>query len=116
MDTPVTSAAPHKSVTPRGSSGPGPGELDPFAHALLSAMLSFKQGDFSVRLPSDFTGVNGKIADAFNDIAAAQRDAARARRRAVTHAVGKEGKLKQRMYVAGRRRAAGPTKSRRSTR
>ncbi len=100
MDTPVTSAAPHKSVNPRGPSGPAPGELDPFAHALLSAMLSFKQGDFSVRLSSAFTGVNGKIADAFNDIALLSETRVRETSR-VTHAVGKEGKLKQRMHVAG---------------
>ena len=100
MDTPVTSPAAKKSVTPRGPSGPPPGELDPFAHALLSAMLSFKQGDFSVRLSSSLTGVNGKIADAFNDIALLSETRARETSR-VTHAVGKEGKLKQRMHVAG---------------
>ncbi len=100
MDTPVTSAAARKSVHPEGLSGPAPGELDPFSHALLSAMLSFKQGDFSARLPSALTGVNGKIADAFNDIALLSETRARETSR-VTHAVGKEGKLKQRMHVAG---------------
>ena len=101
MDTPLTSPVAKKSVTARGPSGPPPGELDHFAHALLSAMLSFKQGDFSVRLSSSLTGVNGKIADAFNDIALLSETRARETSR-VTHAVGKEGKLKQRMHVAGR--------------
>ncbi|MFL6279106.1 MAG: HAMP domain-containing protein, partial [Vicinamibacterales bacterium] len=63
-------------------------------------MLAFKQGDFSVRLPNDLTGVNGKIADAFNDIALVSERRAHETAR-VTRAVGKEGKLKQRMTLAG---------------
>jgi HAMP domain-containing protein/CheY-like chemotaxis protein/signal transduction histidine kinase len=78
----------------------GTGEPDDFSRALLAAMLSFKQGDFSARMPSDLTGLNGKIADAFNDIAIVSERRARETAR-VTHAVGKEGKLKQRMSVAG---------------
>jgi len=100
MDTPVTSLpAARKSPASRASDA-GSGELDQFSHALLSAMLSFKQGDFSVRLPSSLTGVDGKIADAFNDIALLSERRAR-ETSLVTHAVGKEGKLKQRMNVAG---------------
>ena len=53
-----------------------------------------------MRLPSDLTGVDGKIADAFNDIAAVSERRARETAR-VSHAVGKEGKLKQRMTVPG---------------
>src|SRR5436190_19757088 len=82
---------------------PLPGRLttdDEFAKHLLSAMLAFREGEFAVRLPSDLTGVNGKIADAFNDIAAVSERRARETRR-VSTAVGKEGKLKQRMQVAG---------------
>ena len=75
-------------------------EPDPFSRALLSAMLAFKEGDFSVRMPADLTGLNGKIADAFNDIAMVSQRRAQETSR-VTHAVGKEGKLKQRMTVAG---------------
>src|SRR5262245_32180442 len=38
---------------------------------LLSALQQMRDGDFSVRLPGNWTGVGGKIADAFNEIAAA---------------------------------------------
>ena len=71
MDKPITSSASTLEPAPaRGhTAGPGAGELDQFSQSLLSAMLSFKQGDFSVRMPSSLTGINGKIADAFNDIA-----------------------------------------------
>src|SRR5207245_257700 len=35
---------------------------------LLSSLLAFKRGDFSARLPIDLDGVDGKIADTFNDV------------------------------------------------
>src|SRR4051794_31345600 len=35
---------------------------------LLSALSAFRRGDFSVRLPDDWTGLAGKIADTFNDV------------------------------------------------
>src|SRR5215471_14825795 len=73
---------------------------DVFSGELLAALLSLRDGDFSVRLPSDLTGVNGKIADAFNDIAAVSSRRARETSR-VSRVVGKEGKVKQRMSVPG---------------
>src|ERR1700748_1152022 len=35
---------------------------------LLAALAAFKRGDFSVRLPDEWTGLAGKIADTFNDV------------------------------------------------
>jgi HAMP domain-containing protein/signal transduction histidine kinase/DNA-binding response OmpR family regulator len=73
---------------------------DAFSRRLLGAMLSLRNGDFAVRMPADLTGIDGKIADAFNEIAlVSERRALEAAR--VSHAVGKEGKLKQRMRVPG---------------
>ncbi len=94
MDSPLASFAPGLS----GTATP-PGQ-DLFARQLLAAMLAFRNGDFTARMPSDLTGVNGKIADAFNDIAAVSERRARETAR-VSRAVGKEGKLKQRMTVPG---------------
>ncbi len=71
---------------------------DSFSKQLLAAMLSFRDGDFAARMPVDLTGVNGKIADAFNNIAAVTERRARETAR-VAREVGKEGKLKQRMTV-----------------
>jgi HAMP domain-containing protein/signal transduction histidine kinase/DNA-binding response OmpR family regulator len=62
---------------------------------LLAALHSLRDGNFSVRLPSDWTGVQGKIADAFNDIAGANDKMARDLER-VGRVVGKEGKIRQR--------------------
>src|SRR3982075_2095696 len=75
-------------------------EPDQFSKQLLSAMLSLRDGDFAVRLPAELVGLNGKIADTFNDIAAVSERRARETAR-VSVAVGKEGKLKQRMTVPG---------------
>jgi hypothetical protein len=73
-----------------------------FSKRLLSAMLAFRDGDFAARMPNDLTGVDGKIADAFNEIATLSERRARETSR-VSRAVGKEGKLKQRMNVPGGR-------------
>ena len=37
---------------------------------LLHALQALRRGDFSARLPADWTGVGGRIADTFNDIVA----------------------------------------------
>ena len=74
--------------------------VDAFSRQLLGAMKSFRDGNFSVRLPQELTGVEGKIADAFNDIVTLAERRARETAR-VSHMVGREGKLKQRMSVPG---------------
>jgi CheY-like chemotaxis protein/HAMP domain-containing protein/signal transduction histidine kinase len=71
-----------------------------FTSQLLAAMLALRNGDFSVRMPVDHLGVDGKLADAFNEIAMISERRAREAAR-VSHAVGREGKLKQRMVVPG---------------
>jgi HAMP domain-containing protein/CheY-like chemotaxis protein/signal transduction histidine kinase len=67
---------------------------------LLQAMLTFRSGDFSIRLPIGWTGVEGKIADAFNEVVAMSER--RARQAAhVARVVGKEGRLRERMATSG---------------
>ncbi|MGZ5458490.1 MAG: HAMP domain-containing protein [Thermoanaerobaculia bacterium] len=57
-----------------------------------------KKGDFSVRMPVEFTGVQGKIADTLNDILDLnERTASEIER--ISTVVGKEGKLNQRAQV-----------------
>src|SRR5438034_2593827 len=67
---------------------------------LLSVLLAYKSGDFSVRLPADWVGIPGKIADAFNEIVEFNQRLSLETAR-VSRAVGKEGKLKQRLAVPG---------------
>src|SRR5215510_2183918 len=73
-------------------------QSDAFSKNLLTSMLSFRDGDFTVRMPSNLTGVLGKIANAFNEIATLSERRAKETVR-VSKVVGKEGKLKQRMNV-----------------
>jgi len=62
---------------------------------LLKTLIAFKDGDFSVRLPVDQTGVAGKIADTLNDIFKLNARMASEFAR-IGSAVGKEGKITQR--------------------
>ena len=55
-------------LTPSNGNAAG-GGVEPFLKELLDALLALRDGRFVVRLPADLTGLNGKIADAFNDIA-----------------------------------------------
>src|SRR5438309_191073 len=72
---------------------PANGHLD--IKLLLSTLVAVKNGDFSVRLPVEWTGINGKIADAFNDIIEVNAKMAKELER-VSKVVGKEGRLTQR--------------------
>ena len=67
----------------------------PDLEAILSSLQTMRNGDFSVRLPGVWTGVAGKIADTFNDIAAANQHMARELQR-VGQVVGKEGRTQER--------------------
>ena len=64
--------------------------------ALLNALQAVADGDFSVRLPVDWTGLDGKIADRFNEIVTANQKMACELAR-VRQVVGREGKTRQRM-------------------
>src|SRR5437660_1207529 len=62
---------------------------------LLSALVALKKGDFSVRLPVEWTGVAGKVADTFNEVVELNQRMARELDR-LSRVVGKEGKITQR--------------------
>ena len=65
-------------------------------HELLHALQAMRIGDFSVRLPSDRTGLEGKIADTFNEIVAANERMA-SELAHVGQVVGREGKTRTRV-------------------
>ena len=67
-------------------------------HKLLHALQAMRAGDFSVRLAGDHLGIEGKIADTFNEIAATNERMAQQLDR-VGQVVGKEGKTKQRVKL-----------------
>jgi HAMP domain-containing protein/signal transduction histidine kinase/DNA-binding response OmpR family regulator len=84
-----------------------PGLAMPDAHLaearsrqILAAMMALSDGDFKARLPSDWSGTDGRIAEAFNQ---AIRNAGHLTSEAerVRTTVGKEGRLSQRMSAPG---------------
>ncbi len=70
------------------------------SNELLAALIAFKKGDFSVRLPVNQVGLAGKITDSLNEIFELNENMAAELAR-VSTAVGKEGKIGQRAVAAG---------------
>jgi len=59
---------------------------------LLKALSAFKRGDFKVRLSRGWTGIDGRIAEAFNDVIEInQRMAGELAR--IGRVVGRDGKI-----------------------
>ncbi len=65
------------------------------ASHLLDGLIALKQGDFTHRLDSHLTGIEGKLADTFNEVIAMNQRLARELER-TSHAVGRQGRLAQR--------------------
>src|SRR2546429_2142854 len=86
----ITKARPRKVAQTNGS------EFD--TAQLLSALMAFKRGDFSARLPEDWTGVPGKIADTFNAVIETNERLTRELER-IGRVVGKEGRIAQRASI-----------------
>ncbi len=75
------------------------GEADFKPHELLIALQAMRVGDFSVRMKGDRLGIEGKIADTFNEIVAANQRMAQQLER-VGQRVGREGKAKDRVKLS----------------
>src|SRR6266513_426141 len=82
-----------RTLRPRSSSRLNGDGLD--SKQLLAALMAFKRGDFTVRLPDDWTGLGGKIADAFNEVIGTNQRMTEELER-IGRVVGKEGRIAQR--------------------
>src|SRR5512145_881739 len=67
---------------------------------LLKSLRAFKRGDFSVRMPLNLTGIDGEIAQTFNDLVELE-EAKAAEIARIADLVGKEGQTTARMNVPG---------------
>ncbi|HTO06589.1 MAG TPA: HAMP domain-containing protein, partial [Myxococcota bacterium] len=102
----MSSPTPSDSPTPRkrrarengATNGSAPHASPSDLRELLRALDAVRDGDFSARLPTDWAGLEGKIADRFNELVALNQDLASELAR-VGEVVGKEGKTRQRMRV-----------------
>ena len=72
-------------------------ELD--RRQILAALKTFRSGDFSVRLPLHFDGLDGEIAEAFNEIVQLNEQVTKEFDR-LSRVVGKDGKIGERAHVA----------------
>src|SRR5688500_5578799 len=66
--------------------------------ALLNALTALKRGKPGVRLPLDWTGVAGKVADKFNEVME-QNERMASELARLSRVVGKEGRLSQRLTL-----------------
>ena len=67
---------------------------------ILQVIARVKEGDFTVRMPLDWTGVPGKVADGLNDVIIANQFLERELAR-MSDLVGTEGQLSQRASLVG---------------
>jgi signal transduction histidine kinase/HAMP domain-containing protein/ActR/RegA family two-component response regulator len=70
------------------------------ATVLLNVLAQVKGGDFSARMPFEWTGVAGRVADGFNDVIIAN-EALGAELARVSRVVGEQGELSQRVALGG---------------
>ena len=73
---------------------------DARSRQVLAGLMALRDGDFSVRLPVDWAGTDGRIAEAFNEAIGREQQITQEAAR-LSAIVGKEGRLTQRMAVPG---------------
>src|SRR5581483_217081 len=79
------------------TSEPGSGQsID--TNRILSALIELKKGDFGARLPVGWTGIAGKVADTFNDLAEMMA-LSTAELSRISRVVGQEGRIQERLSV-----------------
>ncbi|WP_444876173.1 HAMP domain-containing protein [Aquibium pacificus] len=66
---------------------------------ILTALKTFRRGDFSVRLPMHFDGIDGEIADAFNEIVELNDQMTKEFDR-LSRVVGKDGRIGERANLS----------------
>src|SRR5579863_10075956 len=81
-----------------GSGFPEPGRLD--LSALLSAVRALRDGNFDVALPNDLLGIDGEIAQAFNECVLRNRRM-NAELSRISGVVGREGLISKRARMDG---------------
>jgi len=104
---PLRKKSPSAAMLGRGKSARGKAGRIPAEESaqdrlrlILTAMTAFRDGVFVVRLPVDWSGMDGRIAETFNQtIAQKQRLSSEITRLSVT--VGREGRLRQRISMPG---------------
>ena len=98
---PAVNVKPTRAAKPTKKNGHANGHANGLASSssnlrgLLAGLQAMRDGDFDVRLPGDWIGLEGKIADTFNEIIAANQQMAQELAR-IGQVVGREGKTRER--------------------
>ena len=92
---PTAIAAGAPAMTAESSNGHPSYRQSPELVAILESLQTLRDGDFSARLPGSWVGLPGKIADTFNDIAAANQQMGQELKR-LGRVVGKQGETRER--------------------
>ena len=109
MSSPTLTRASKANGKPPAAKAPPPVPPEDEAiqlRELLRVMQAVRDGDFSVRLPGDWVGINGKLADTLNEIIFDNRRLAEELER-VGEVVGRQGLTSERVAGATRRGAWG---------
>src|SRR5256885_15328791 len=93
-----TQTARKKITVPPPSPKPANGKDGLDLNHLLYALQAMNVGDFSVRMAGNQLGIEGKIADTFNEIVAANERMAKQLEQ-VGQVVGREGQTRQRVRL-----------------
>src|SRR5258707_993250 len=91
---------PHSKKSAKANRLTGNGSMETRSRRMLATMVAFRDGNFSVRLPSDWEEIDGQIAAAFNQALSHEDQLSREVER-LSRIVGREGRLTQRMSVPG---------------
>src|SRR5882762_1449193 len=91
---------PHSKKSAKANRLTGNGSMETRSRRMLATMVAFRDGNFSVRLPSDWEGIDGEIAAVFNQALSYEDQLSREVER-LSRIVGREGRLTQRMSVPG---------------
>jgi HAMP domain-containing protein len=96
----IASAPPRGRRRSQGSSNRKETNGEINREVLLAALTSFNRGDFSVRLPNTWHGINRKIAQTFNHIAEKNASVSAELER-ISRVVGREGRTNERVSLGG---------------
>src|SRR6266436_2869645 len=98
--TMIKTMIPRSKKSAKANRPMGNGSVDARSRQMLATMVAFRDGKFSARLPSDWDGIDGQIAAAFNQALSWEDQLSREVAR-LSWTVGREGRLNQRMSVPG---------------
>jgi len=90
---------PRRGISPtNGGVGEGEANTQLNAEQVLAALMALRQGDFLARLPVGWTGIAGKVADTFNEVAELMSRSTNELSR-ISRVVGQEGRIHERLSI-----------------